>query len=300
MRYNRRIPWLATITTEGKSSFKISQDGHAGRTRSAEAAEATVLSSITSAEFPHLYALREEMRSWRFLQLDPAALRRPSPTTETEELKPDGSNLATVLARIQAETKTDSRPKGALADIAADLSSLIPGLVDLNVEEDTTNREYRLDLSMRDEFPFSSRVVSDGTLRILAFLTLLHDPKHRGLVCFEEPENGVHHSRLKAMIRRLRELVSDPFGEEVDEQEPLSQMLLNSHSPVVLSELQQGEIMFADILTVVDPATHQRSRKTRIRPVRAQDQGELKPDADSESMSTFEVNRYLSSVSPEY
>ena len=298
MRYNRRTSWLATIKSDGKSSFKIYQDGHAGRTRSAEAAEATVLSSITSAEFPHLYALREELRSWRFLQLDPAALRRPSPTTEAEDLNPDGSNLATVLARIQAETKTDSRPKGALADIAADLSSLIPGVVDLNVEEDTTNREYRVDLSMRDDLPFSSRVVSDGTLRILAFLTLLHDPKHRGLVCFEEPENGVHHSRLKAMICRLRELVSNPFSEEADEQEPLSQMLLNSHSPVVLSELQQGEIMFSDILTVVDPATHQRSRKTRIRP--AQDQGELQPDSGAESVSTFEVARYLSGVNPEY
>jgi predicted ATPase len=167
-------------------------------------------------------------------------------------------------------------------------------VVDLNVEEDTTNREYRVDLSMRDDLPFSSRVVSDGTLRILAFLTLLHDPKHRGLVCFEEPENGVHHSRLKAMIRRLRELVSNPFSEEADEQEPLSQMLLNSHSPVVLSELQQGEIMFSDILTVVDPATHQRGRKTRIRP--AQDQGELQPDSGTEFVSTFEVDRYLSSV----
>jgi len=214
-------------------------------------------------------------------------------------LKPDGSNLATVLAWIQAETRTESRPKGALADIVADLSSLIPGVVDLNIEEDTTNREYRVGLSMREEFPFSSRVVSDGTLRLLAFLTLLHDPKYHGLVCFEEPENGVHHSRLKAMIRRLREWVSNPFSKEVDEQEPLSQMLLNSHSPVVLSELQQGEIMFSDILTVVDPIAHQRSRITRMRPVLTQEQGELKPDSRAEFVSIFEVNRYLSSVNPE-
>lgn len=300
MKYSRRTPWLNTIRPDGKPSFKIYQDGHAGRTRSAEAAEATVLSSITSAEFPHLYALREEMRSWRFLQLDPAALRRSSPTTAAEELEPDGSNLATVLTRIQPETQTDSRPKGSLADIAADLSSLIPGVVDLNVEEDLQNREYRLYVGMRDGPPFSARVVSDGTLRILAFLTLLHDPKHRGLVCFEEPENGVHHSRLKAMIRRLRELVSDPSSEDVDTQEPLSQMLLNSHSPVVLSELQEGERMFSDILTVIDSATHQHGRKTRIRPVRTGDQGELQPDMEAESVSIFEVNRYLSSVNPDY
>ena len=161
-------------------SFNIHADGHAGRTRSAEAAEATVLSSITSAEFPHLYALREELRAWRFLQLDPVAMRRPSPTTASELLDPDGANLATVLARIQAETSAASRPHGAIADIAADLAALIPGALDLKVVEDTQSREYRVDIGMRGGPPFSSRVVSDGTLRVLALLTLLHDPRQRG------------------------------------------------------------------------------------------------------------------------
>lgn len=50
-----------------------------------------------AVEYPHLYAIRDEMRSWHFLQLDPASLRRPSPTTAALELEPDGANLATVL-----------------------------------------------------------------------------------------------------------------------------------------------------------------------------------------------------------
>jgi predicted ATPase len=299
LKYGRRIAWLSTISTNSHASFQIHQDGHAGRKRSAEAAEATVLSSITSAEFPHLYALREELRSWRFLQLDPAALRRPSPTTAAEELEPDGSNLATVLARIQAETRTTTRPQGALADIAADLASLVPGVMALHVEEDTTNREYRIDIGMRDG-PFSSRVISDGTLRILALLTLLHDPKHRSLVCFEEPENGVHVSRLKSMISRLRELVSDPFGEEDQEPEPLSQMLMNSHSPVVLSGLREGEMLFADLVSVVDHESKTVGRKTRVRPVCPKNQGDFASRPEAETVSTFEVERYLASVDREY
>jgi len=297
MKYGRRAPWLTTGESGGKRSFKINQDGRKGRTRPAEAAEATVLSSITSAEFPHLYALREEMRSWRFLQLDPNALRRPSPTTAALELEPDGANLATVLARIQAETATQTRPKGDLADIAADLTSLIPGVVGVSIEEDEKNREYRIDIDMRDGHHFSSRVVSDGTLRVLALLTLLHDPKHRGLVCFEEPENGVHPFRLKAMIERLRELVTDPTSEEVDEQEPLSQMLLNSHSPVVLSCLQKDEAMFADMVSVVNPEVDKISRKTRIRPVKLQ--GELLPKENREYVGRVEVERYLHSADQE-
>ncbi len=216
MRYSRRTPWLSTVDSQGSTRFEIRQDLRAGRQRPADAAEATVLSSITSAEFPHLYALREELRSWRFLQLDPTALRQPSPAIGPEELAADGKNLARVLARIEAETRTERRSSGALADITADLTDLIPGVVDLRVVEDQRSQEYRVDLSMRDRQPFSSRVVSDGTLRVLALLTLMHDPRHRGLVCFEEPENGVHPFRLKSLIARLRDLVTDPASAEVD------------------------------------------------------------------------------------
>ncbi|MBI1987291.1 MAG: AAA family ATPase [Nitrospinae bacterium] len=294
MRYRRQKPWLETGDEEGTPIFHIHQDGKAGRKRSAQAAEATVLSSITSAEFPHLFALREELRSWRFLQLDPGSLRRPSPTTAPEMLEPDGSNLATVLARIRAETKTETNPKGAIADIAADLAALIPGVLDVGVEEDRQNREYRVNVTLRDELPFSSRVVSDGTLRVLALLTMLHDPKHRGLVCFEEPENGVHPARLKALIRHLREMVTDPTSEEIDPDEPLSQMLLNSHSPVVLSALAAGDMMFADLVSAVDPKAETVNRKTRMRPVLPKDQGELAPGDIGDYVIRFEVDRYLS------
>jgi predicted ATPase len=296
LRYGRKIAYLETLRSGQKASFNIHADGHAGRTRSAEAAEATVLSSITSAEFPHLYALREELRSWRFLQLDPVAMRRPSPTTAPELLEPNGANLATVLARIQAETSSASRPRGALADIAADLAALIPGAVDLNVEEDTQSREFRIDIGMREGPPFSSRVVSDGTLRVLALLTLLHDPRHRGLVCFEEPENGVHPVRLRSVIERLRELLTDPSSAEADEDESLSQMLLNSHSPVVLSCLNEGESVFAEVVTVVNPATKQANPKTRIRLVRPEDQGEMFMGNGREFVTRFEVNQYLNTV----
>jgi predicted ATPase len=296
MKYVRRVPWLTTVDSGGRPSFKIGQDGRAGRTRSAEAAEATVLSSITSAEFPHLYALREELRSWRFLQLDPAALRRPSPTTAAEELEPDGSNLATVLARIQAESRSEKRPRGALADISADLASLVPRVVDVGVEEDTNNREYRIDITMRDGAPFSSRVVSDGTLRILALLTLLHDPKHRGVVCFEEPENGIHPSRLKAVIQRLRELVADPSSTGPDETAPLTQILLNSHSPVVLSALHEHEIVFADIVSVVQRDQEGTDYRTRIRPVGANVQGELLTKVEGEYVNRFQVEQFLTTV----
>lgn len=297
LRYGRKSDWLATNQEEEKPSFAIFHDGHAGRARPADAAEATVLSSMTSAEFPHLYAIREELRSWRFLQLDPAALRKPSPTTDPDLLQQDGRNLATVLARIREETRTDNCPEGVLADIAADLAGLVPGIVGLTVTEDKKNREFRVDIETSDDrSPFNARVMSDGTLRILAILTLLHDPRQRGLICFEEPENGVHPLRLKAMMTRFRELVCDRTDPEV-EQEGLSQILMNSHSPVVLAGLREtGDVMFADLVTCVDPGSHVSSRRTRIRSVEGRNQGDLLPPTDDQPVTSFEVNRILSSV----
>lgn len=96
LKYTRLKPWLTTDETDEGLAFSIHQDGKQGRNRPASAAEATVLYSVTNAEFPHLFALREEMRHWRLLQLDPALLRRPVPATASDMLDADGSNLAAV------------------------------------------------------------------------------------------------------------------------------------------------------------------------------------------------------------
>lgn len=309
LKYKRTKPWLTT-DVEGSEGpvFEIHQDGNQGRnrTRPASSAEGTVLYSITNAEFPHLFALREEMRHWRLLQLDPALLRNPSPVGAPDVLSPDGANLAAVLARLEAETATAAQPHGVLDDIAADLNALIPGVAGLKADKDKGEREYRVELTMRDGMPFSSRVVSDGTLRVLALLTLLHDPRHRGMVCFEEPENGVHPGRVKDLVRRLRDMVTTIDTEAVGEPpEPLSQLLVNSHSPVVLSALVDanqravaGVVLFADTAAIVEPGAATPRRRTRLRPIRPVPQATLFQEAAPAGayVSDFEVRTVLDTV----
>jgi predicted ATPase len=306
LRYVRTKPWLTTEERSEGLTFSIHQDGKQGRTRPASAAEATVLYSITNAEFPHLFALREEMRSWHLLQLDPALLRRPVPVTASDVLAADGSNLAAVLARLKVETASAERPSGVLSDIAAELNHLIPGVSRLNADLHEASREYRIELTMRDGLPFSSRVISDGTLRVLALLTLLHDPKHGGLLCFEEPENGVHPARIRQLIQRLQDLVTDP-RERLEEPIALTQLLLNSHSPVVLSSLLdeerhpvQGAILFADTTVVADPVNKESRRKTRLRLVPPKEQPELFESTLPQGfVSDLEVKKVLETVTSE-
>lgn len=303
LKYGRQNPWLSTHVEDGQPSFLLHQDGNAGRKREVPPGAASMLSSITAPDFLHLFALREELRSWRFLQLNPAAMRSPSrPPFEDETLAPDGSNLASVLARIKAETVSEEQPDGHLSDIVLDLAQVIPGIRNVDVRGDRTagldreNREYRVEIAMRDGLLLPSSVVSDGTLRVLALFTLLHDPQHQGLVCFEEPENGIHPARLRALIEGLRELVTDPSG---DVTLPFTQLLVNTHSPVVLAALMDEApaappVVFCDLVTRIDPRDQTARSRTRMRAIHRGDQERLLPD--QERLTSLDVERYLATV----
>ena len=291
----RKTPFLSV--REGDAEAKeilIHQDGTQGRIRRLPVgeAEATAISTIrTASEFPHLFALREELASLRYLQLEPAAERKPADLLAADKLEPDGSNLAAVLARIKSETSSSERPRGVLEDIKADLSDLVPGVTDLDVERHEAAREYRLFLKMKDGLRLSSRVVSDGTLRILALLAVLHDPKRRGVICFEEPENGIHESRLRELIELLRSSCTQ-VGESVEgaSGEPLTQIIVNSHSPVVLSCLNDFEVVVADSVATRTNDQSIVTRKTRMR-------AGVKPMSDllepENHLTRYEVERLL-------
>jgi predicted ATPase len=264
----KKNDFLAVETHGTVREIKIHQDGTAGRRRSLPLgeAEATALSTIrTAEEFPHLFALREELASLQYLQLDPAAERLPSDLLAPDKLEPDGANLAKVLARIRAETRTDDRPNGVLDDIRAQLARLVPGVLDLEVERNEAAREYQLFLVMRDKTRFSSRVISDGTLRIVALLTMLYDPGRRGVICFEEPENGVHEARVQGVIELLRSSCTDLTIPPEGDRTQLTQILVNTHSPAVLGCLRPEEIILAEAVSVADPKRGRTSRRTRMR-----------------------------------
>jgi len=274
----RQTDFLDTVDEGGQRFFALRQDGVQGRLRKlpAHRAHASVLSSITVVqEFPHLYALRRELAGLRYLQLDAAAERSPSPTDAPEVLERDGRNVAAVLYRVRAETATADSPDGAINDIRTDLVALVPGVTDLAVERDEERREYRLEVTMRDGQTFSSRVLSDGTLRILVLLTLLHDPRHQGVLCFEEPENGVHQTRLQKLMAFLEEACTDPTSDDVEVDRPFRQIIVNTHSSIAASAVRRS-IIFASRSEVVEPGTEGALRsRTTMESYELMDQNEL-------------------------
>ncbi len=88
------------------------------------------------------------------------------------------------------------------------IRSLIPSVEDLNVDLD--EKRGTLDIRVRqNQAEFSSRIVSEGTLRVLALCAIAANPWARGLVAFEEPENGVHPRRPELIAELLASLAID-------------------------------------------------------------------------------------------
>lgn len=281
---SRSQPFIETYDKDGTLTISLHQDGHSGHKATVAAkAERSILSGVTNAEYPHAFAAREEMRSWKFLQLNPQVLRQPSSMLATPFISPDGRHLPTALARMQAEDPY------ILNDLSRDMANLVPGLLKIEVQKDQSRDQYLIQATTQDGRTFSSRVLSDGTLRLLALAALKNDPQHSGVLCLEEPENGVHPFRLKNLLDLLNELATDfsDLDQAIDtaETEPLRQLLVNTHSPALVSHFIQSHscpsdsaesVLFAYLTTRVDPNLPRSLHVTRVIPVSKQNGSDQK------------------------
>lgn len=230
----RQTPYMMTIIDEEHNNAKkviVPQDGSSGKKREYPLIHATrtILSSFDSVDFKHILAAKEEMKSWRFLQLNPDVLRMPtSKTTADDTITPTGQNLAATLFRIKQNDPYD------MVVISHKLHCFIPNFVEVDVIDDVENKQYIIVLTDVAGKQYTSRVLSEGTMRILALCILWRDYKHTGLLCFEEPENGVHPFRIKAMAKLLKDLSVDFNNVE----SPLRQVIINTHSTIFIKEMR--------------------------------------------------------------
>jgi len=234
-------------------------------------AEKTLLAEVFGR---HITAVRHELRSWRFLHLGMVALRTPSEPGASARLVSDGSNLPTALAALSEEVR---------ARLQADMAELVPGLASLQVT--IGNDDLGVEATFSDGQKYSQRVMSDGTLRLLALLTMLHSSEPGGLVAWEEPENGLHPGRLRELLRRLRELV------QRDDALPV-QILMNGHSPAIVAGLYDlpGSLALADLVR-----RNGGPRRTRVRRVAASTQ----PSDPFTTVSMREIEALLEAARPE-
>ncbi|MGH9092889.1 MAG: AAA family ATPase [Acidimicrobiales bacterium] len=240
-----------------------------GRLRRASAVRAptTVVSTITGADDPTILAARREMQSWRRLSLEPSALRAADRYTDRRTMGPDGRHLAATLYRIAISKSPENEkihPEDIYATVASRLASLT-GLAVRHLRVDTDDTRELLTVQLREaggiELP--ARSLSEGTLRFLALCVLLEDSTVSGLLCMEEPENGLHPANLPAMVEILQDLAVDPKLAPGPDN-PVRQVIVNTHSPGVVQLVDPNDLLYATVVAA------QRSDGTTARELRLQ------------------------------
>ncbi|TAJ17050.1 MAG: hypothetical protein EPO68_10030 [Planctomycetota bacterium] len=270
--------FISTIDESGQAVVVLHQDGGSrGRPVPAGPSPRTVLGGTSSADYPTVIAARREMSSWHALHLEPSSLRAPDRFGDPSSVDEHGRHIAATLERLSRATKSNG---AVFQECTNRLAALVPEIQMLRVERDDVREQMVVQARMKGTSTWlGPRSLSDGTLRFLALVTMQLDADSSRLLCMEEPENGIHPSRIPATIGVLRDYVVDAqFAVSADN--PPRQMVLNSHSSEVIRQLDVPEILFVD--TVHSPA----GREAVVRPIHAV--GNWRKDANTVEIHQLE------------
>jgi len=258
------------ISTEGDKNdvnrkIKVHQDsgssgreegGIVGKTRRflARTLPRTVLSESNAIESPTALLVKREIQSWRILQLEPSALRKPDDFMSDDVLGMDGSHLPSTLYRLAKLNEKenynqeyfDDSGQEIYAQVANTLSELIHDVRSVSIDRDEKRQLLTLMVQGRDGTSHPARSLSDGTLRFLALAVLNLDHETQGLLCLEEPENGIHPERIPAILKLLQSIATD-VNEPVDIDNPLRQVIINTHSPAVVLQVPDDSLVIAEL-----------------------------------------------------
>jgi len=211
---------------------------------SAKTLPRTVLSSAHNAEESRTAVLvRQEMRNWRQLQLEPSSLRGVDEFDSPQRIDATGAHIPATLARL-VSGKTESQAAAVTATIANSLSNLVERVRSVRVDKDEVRRALRFMMTDEDGLELPASSLSDGTMRFVALATIEQDPRETGLLCLEEPENGIHPQRVDAILDLLYRIVVD-VDHGVDEDNPLRQIIVSTHSPLLASRVDREDCVFA-------------------------------------------------------
>jgi predicted ATPase len=181
--------------------------------------------SIDKLDDELMYTLREVFKSSRVFSFDAEAIAMPVQLEPNVELESNGANLAGVLDNLR-----DSEPERFMS-LNEELGRWLPEFDQILFQ---TTSPGKREFSLRTRFnrhPIKANDLSHGTLFALAFLTLAYLPKPPSIVCFEEPERGIHPRLLREIRDGMYRLC---YPEDYGERRSPVQVIATTHSPYML------------------------------------------------------------------
>ena len=165
--------------------------------------------------YPYVERTREELRNWRTYHLDPrGAMRSEMPPMDVWDCGVFGEFLLPFLYKLKGE-----RPRH-FRSVLRTLRTVVPSIEAFDVELNAQRGTLHCSLT-QDGALLSSRMISEGTFRVLALCAIAANPWGGTLLALEEPENGVHPRRVELIAQMLACVALDQGR----------QVIVTTHSP---------------------------------------------------------------------
>ena len=178
-------------------------------------------------EFRVVAEFRSLIESWHISDFHISAARAGTEAGYAEHLSSRGENVAQVAKFLYENHRS------LFNTVLEVMNKRIPGLIGA---EARTTEDGRLVLRFRDENfkdPFTARFVSDGTIKMFAYLILLYDPSPHPMLAIEEPENQLYPELLYELLEEFRDYARRG-----------GQVFISTHSPDFLNSAALDEIFW--------------------------------------------------------
>ena len=175
-------------------------------------------------DHPRISKFRRFIEEWYLSYFTPDVARTMPLAGSQKHLNSYGDNLGNVVQFMEREHPVKLR------SILRRIAEKIPGIDKINTEKTS---DGRLLLRFNDKGfkdPFYSSQMSDGTLKLFAYLLLLEDPNPLPFLFIEEPENGLYHKFL--------DILAQEFRQHAD----TSQVFITTHQPYFVNALKPEEV----------------------------------------------------------
>ena len=149
-------------------------------------------------QYPAVVALGNLIENWHISDFHINQARPEQQPSHAEHLSESGDNLSLVIDFLY------HRHREVYDEICTRIAQRVPGIESV---ESKITEDGRVLLRFKDnsfEEPFLARYASDGTIKMLAYLVLLHDPAPFPLLCVEEPENQLYPELLQELAEEFR------------------------------------------------------------------------------------------------
>jgi predicted ATPase len=214
----------------GEESVDVAGEESSARTqiRLTDSRQLGIATLGTLKEHPRIEKFRNFLKGWYLSYFHPDAARGIPTAGPQRHLNIHGDNIGNVVQFMEREHKD------RFIKILERIASKIPGVKKIDTVITADNRVLLRFNDGAFADPFFAQQMSDGTLKVFAYLLLLEDPDPPPFICIEEPENGLYHKLLDALATEFREHATG--------KRDASQIFVTTHQPYFVDALTPQEV----------------------------------------------------------